>query len=88
MTDRAADDRVGNTTTNHQWRASAEALVAAATAAAMAEAMAMVAVKVMRTSDNDDNDDDDATKQRRDDAMMPTMPTMTLTGRGGGGRTA
>jgi len=65
MTDRAADDRVGDTTTNHQRRASAAALAATATAAAMAEARAMVAVKVMRTSDNDD---DDAMTKRHDDA--------------------
>ena len=45
----------------------------------------MGAVKVMRTSDNNN---DNATMRRRDDAMMPMMPTMTLTGRGGGGRTS
>jgi len=65
MTDRTADDGVCDTTTNHQWRASAAALVATATAAAMAEARVMVAVKVMRTS----NDCDDNTRmQRRGDA--------------------
>ena len=40
MTDRAADDGVGDTTTNHQRRALAAALAATATAAAMAEAKA------------------------------------------------
>ncbi len=84
MTDWAADDGVGNTTTNHQLRASAAALVATATAAAMVEARAMVAVKVMRTSDIDD---DDAMTRRCDDATMPTMPTTMLTGRGRGGHT-
>ena len=48
MTDRAADDGVGDTTTNHQQRASAAALVATATVATMAEARAMVAMKVLR----------------------------------------
>ena len=65
MTDWAADDGVGDTTTNHQRRAAAVALAATATAAAMAEARAMAAVKVMRTSDNDY---DDAMTQLRDDA--------------------
>jgi len=66
MTDRAADDRLGDTTTNHQWRAAAAALAATETAAAMAEARVMAAVKVMRTSNDDDNDD--ATTRRRDNA--------------------
>ena len=66
MTDRAADDRLGDTTTNHQWRAAAAALAATETAAAMAEARVMAAVKVMRTSNDDENDD--ATTQRRDNA--------------------
>jgi len=65
MTDQAADNGVGDTTTNHQWRASAAALAATATAAAMAEARVMVAVKVMRTSNNNN---DDAMTRRRDDA--------------------
>ena len=56
MTDWAADNGLGNTATNHQWRATAVALAATAMAAAMAEARAVVAVKVMRTSDTDDND--------------------------------
>jgi len=41
MTDRAADDRVGYTTTNHQRRDAVAALAATAMAAAMAEARAM-----------------------------------------------
>jgi hypothetical protein len=65
MTDRAADNGVGYTTTNHQRRAAAAALAASATAAAIAEARAMVAVKVLRTSDKDE---DDATKRRSEDA--------------------
>ena len=65
MTDRAADNGLGSTTTNHQWRATAVALAATAMAAAMAEARAMVAVKVMRTSDNDDNN---ATMQQLNNA--------------------
>ncbi len=56
MTDRVADDGVGDTTTNHQLRAAAAELAAMATAAAMAEARAMVTVKVMNTSNNNDDD--------------------------------
>jgi len=63
MTDRAVDNGVGDTTTNHQRRAAVAALAAlaalaaTATAAVMAEARAMSAVKVvMRTSDNDEDD--------------------------------
>jgi hypothetical protein len=56
MTDQAADNGVGNTTTNHQRRAAVAALAATTTADTMTEARAMAAVKVVRTSDNDDND--------------------------------
>ena len=68
MTDRAADNGLGSTTTNHQWRATAVALAATAMAAAMAEARAMVAVKVMRTSDNDDKDATTQQLKNADDA--------------------
>jgi len=55
MTDWAANDGVGNTTTNHQQRAAVVVLAATALAAVMAEARAMAAVKVMRTRDNGDD---------------------------------
>ena len=50
MTDRAADNGVDNTTTNHCWRAAVAALATTTTAVAMMEARAMAAAKAVRTS--------------------------------------
>jgi hypothetical protein len=49
MTDRAADEGVGDTTTNHPRRAAAVALAATTMAAAMTEARAMAAAKAVNT---------------------------------------
>jgi hypothetical protein len=53
MTDREANNGVGNTTTNHQQRAAAAALAATTTADAMTEASAISAAKPVKTSDDD-----------------------------------
>jgi len=71
MTDRAADNGVGDTTTNLQLRAAAAALGATRTAAIMMEARAMATVKPVRTSNNDNNN---ATTQQRNDALQRWSP--------------
>jgi len=52
MTDRAADEGVGDTTTNHTRRAAAVALAATTMAAAMTEARAMAAAKAVNRAAN------------------------------------
>ena len=56
MTDRAADNRVDGTATNHQRRDAVTALAATTTATDMIEARVMVAAEAVRTSDNNVND--------------------------------
>ena len=56
MTDRAADNRVDDTATNHQRRDAVTALAATTTATDMIEARVMVAAEAVRTSGNNDDE--------------------------------
>ena len=81
MTDQVADNRVGDTTTNHGRRAAVVALAPTTTAAIIAEARAMAPAKAWRT--NDEDDDNVAMRQCNDADMTLTpermMPTRTRT---------